>query len=234
MIDFHTHILPEIDDGSRSVDMSIEMLKTSAQGGVEAVLATPHFYADKQRPEEFLEKRWASYEQLVARREGNAPSILLGAEVYYFDGMSLTEQMRELCIRGSDLLLLEMPFNKWTQRMLDEVRELCFQQELTVILAHIERYIDDQPEKLWRSLQNDGILLQVNANFFIRPKTRRKALAMLASGEIDLLGSDCHNMTSRFPNMAEAMQVIETGVGPDAADALVDRGRGLMLAHRLS
>ena len=57
IIDFHTHILPGIDDGSRDIDTSCRMLEMAAEQGVELIVATPHFYASRDRIEHFLEKR---------------------------------------------------------------------------------------------------------------------------------------------------------------------------------
>ena len=60
MIDFHTHILPRMDDGSRSVEESLEMLDSMRQQGVKTVFATPHFYANDESVDSFLERREAS------------------------------------------------------------------------------------------------------------------------------------------------------------------------------
>lgn len=57
MIDFHSHILPGVDDGSKNVEMSLEMLRASAAQGVTDICLTPHFYAERNTPEKFLEKR---------------------------------------------------------------------------------------------------------------------------------------------------------------------------------
>ena len=234
MIDFHTHVLPGIDDGSDSTETSLGMLEESARAGVKIMIATPHFYAEKQHPESFLSARAASYRRLMEQRASQYPFIILGAEVFFFDGMSRSEYTPQLCIQGTDLILLEMPMTKWTHRMIDEVLELNYEQPVTIVLAHIERYMDKQPESIWDTLRSHDILTQVNANFFIRPKTRRKALSMLEKGEIDLLGSDCHNMTSRLPNMGEAVQVVEASLGAGGKRALVYRGRELLMSHRLS
>ena len=57
IVDFHSHVLPGIDDGSRSVEESLVMLKRMQDQGIAAVVATPHFYASHHFPEEFLERR---------------------------------------------------------------------------------------------------------------------------------------------------------------------------------
>lgn len=67
MIDFHTHILPGVDDGAENIETALAMLREEAVQGVNQVFATPHFYADEETPEAFLERRRASFEGLVAR-----------------------------------------------------------------------------------------------------------------------------------------------------------------------
>ncbi|MEI3569540.1 MAG: CpsB/CapC family capsule biosynthesis tyrosine phosphatase [Roseburia faecis] len=67
LIDFHTHILPEIDDGSRNVEMSLNMLAAQREQQVDEIVATPHFYAQKDSVEEFLLRRQRSYEKLKTK-----------------------------------------------------------------------------------------------------------------------------------------------------------------------
>ena len=122
MIDFHTHILPGIDDGSRSTDESIQMLRAMPE--VTHVVATPHFYAWENTPERFLRRRTAAWEQLRERLDDTAPDIRLGAEVCYFEGICRSDELHSLCIEGTNMLLLEMPFEKWSSRALHDLLEL--------------------------------------------------------------------------------------------------------------
>ena len=146
MTDFHSHVLPEMDDGSRSVEESLEMLAMSWQQGVRHMAATPHFYAEENSPEEFLKRRAVSAEKLQRAVEGreNLPILHLGAEVRYYEGFSQTQSLEKLKIQGTDLLLLEMPFAPWTERMFREIRNAQQRLGCTVVLAHIERYLHDQ------------------------------------------------------------------------------------------
>ena len=103
MIDFHTHILPGIDDGSRDIQMTEQMLEKEAASGVTIVYATPHFYAHRTGVSGFLAKRDASYRkvrELLETRE-DLPSLRVGAEVYYFRGMGRAEHTPGLCVEGS-------------------------------------------------------------------------------------------------------------------------------------
>lgn len=202
MIDLHTHILPEIDDGSRSVSESISLLREEHRQGVDTVFLTPHFYAEENSPVSFLKKRYRAWRRLEPYLFPGLPAVRLGAEVQYFEGICAVEDIRHLRIVGTDYLLLEMPFSRWTDRMVADVMELGERYELCVILAHIERYLAKQQPETWKMLRANGVLMQSNVSFFTERKTRKQALAMLERGEIHFLGSDCHNAGSRRPNWA--------------------------------
>lgn len=200
MIDFHTHILPGIDDGSKSVSESVTMLRMQMRQGIRTVVATPHFYADRTSPELFLEEREQAWMELEPYLWPELPDVYLGAEVQYFEGISTVDEIKLLKITGSDLLLLEMPFQRWTVRMVEDVLELNDRPDVRIVLAHIERYLAKQPKELWQNLRDCGVLMQSNVSFFADWKTRYKAMSMLAKGEIHMLGTDCHNKTYRPPN----------------------------------
>lgn len=208
MIDIHSHILPGMDDGSRSVEESLAMLEALAAQGITCVAATPHFYAEENSPERFLARRAASAEHLrVAWRPG-LPELRLGAEVCYFEGIGRCEGIERLCIEDTGLLLLEMPFSQWGCHALHEVWELQNRLGVTVLLAHIERYLRWQSGEAWRVLGEWGVLNQCNASFFLDWRTRGKAMRMLRDGRVHLLGSDCHNMEERKPRFGEALEVL--------------------------
>lgn len=219
MIDLHSHILPGVDDGSQSLEMSYAMLALLQQQGVELVVATPHFYAMKDTPENFLRRRAEAAAQL--ENGENMPAILLGAEVAYFDGMSNSDAMEKLRLGDTDLLLVEMPFGTWTGRMIKEICLLPLQTGLRPVLAHVERYRKrDQLPKFKRQLLEQGVLLQCNAEAFVDRSTRRWALGQLKQGHIHFLGSDAHNLTERPPKLDQAAQIITKKLGSDTLDAL--------------
>ena len=130
MIDFHSHFLPRMDDGSRSVEESLEMLRVSLDQGVDVMAATPHFYAFREDPDSFLERRAAAFARLPLE-DAPHPKLLLGAEVYYFDGMSNSESLRRLTLEGTRYILIEMPFSRWSDHMVDEVLRLRGQEVLS-------------------------------------------------------------------------------------------------------
>lgn len=214
--DFHTHVLPGIDDGSASVEESLQMLRQLGQQGVTRVVAVPHFYANYDTPDRFLVKRAAAIEALSQAMDGCAdlPRLNIGTEVYYFRGMSECDALPKLAISGTRCLLVEMPMPPWSDRMLQELREIHDRFGLVPVIAHIDRYIRPfhtygLPERLSKL----PVLVQANSSFFIQRSTRRMALRMLKAGHIHLLGSDCHNMTTRIPNLGEALEIISSHAG---------------------
>lgn len=228
MIDFHSHILPGIDDGSQSVEESLSMLEALRTQGVDTVVASSHFYATRRSPSEYRKRRAQAFERLGGALPEDAPRVLLGAEVLFFPGISRMEELPELCVEGTDVLLLEMPFTTWTDYMVREVKDLAYTGRYTLLLAHIERYYYRQHVSVWDELLDLGILMQSNADFFLPFRTRRKALKLLREGRIHLLGTDCHNMTSRSPHMDQAMETIRNHSGERTLKDIDALGRQLL------
>ena len=218
MIDFHSHVLMGIDDGSRSLAMSAAMLEEYSRQGVGHVLCTPHFYGDKERIEDFLERRRSASERLqeFASETGNDfPVLFFGAEVYYFNNMSRAEGIEELTLQGTDVMLLEMPGGDWNQNVIDEVERLC--DRFTVILVHLERYMTGSNRKYVKELirmTNDmPLYVQINSRSIAEGRNKRRLIRMFRDGDAHFLGSDCHNTTSRPPDLIRGMQALEAKLG---------------------
>ena len=213
IIDCHSHILPRIDDGSQSVNESMELLNMEYKQSVSRVIATPHFYASKHSVDRFLTHRQESYENLLCglekKEDTKYPKIVLGAEVYYFPGVGKAEHISKLCIGESNYLLLEMPFCQWDQEVYQDVTRLIEHQKLKVILAHLERYHEFQKKKeVWNEILQLPVVIQLNADSFFGWKKRKFCLDGLKKYDHVVMGSDCHNISRRPPHIEEARQVI--------------------------
>lgn len=173
--------------------------------------ATPHFYPSETSLGRFLERRAQAIRQLQAVWRPEFPTLLMGAEVYYFPGISHAGGLEVLCIERTPLLLLEMPLCTWSERIIAEIKALQNRPGFTILLAHIERYLHAQRRAVWNELLEAGVLMQCNARFFLRWNTRRKAIRLFDTGRVHLLGSDCHNMTQRSPCMAGALKIMGEG-----------------------
>lgn len=221
MIDFHSHILPEIDDGAQNVDESIAMLRMLKEQGVNTVALTSHYIATDESPEEFLNKRQEAFETLkaeIAQRKEQLPDLMLGAEVYYYPGILKMENLTELTLSDTNVLLLEMPMAPWSEFNIRELIEFANFSDIQIVMAHIERYIKFQKKGTVERLLESGILMQSNASFFFSRKTKRKALKMFDKGQIHFIGSDCHNLEYRPPRISDAIDVIKDKFSTDAVD----------------
>lgn len=221
MFDFHTHILPGIDDGSRSVAESLAMLNELARQGATGIAATPHFYATRSSPEHFFAKRQAAWEKLKSSLPPDSPEIRLGAEVQYFEGIHRLEGLERFCLEGTGLLLVEMPLCTWTSRMVSSVLEINNRAGMVILLAHIERYLPCRNARTLEQLQEEGVLVQASTGFFIEKP--RIAMKLLRKGRIHLLGTDSHNMDQRKPNLAQALEIVNRKKGAYLLQELADR-----------
>lgn len=221
--DFHSHILPCVDDGSASVEESLAMLRLEAEQGVKHVVATPHFYPRYDTPEQFLARREQAMAQLreAMAAEPGLPEITLGAEVYFFRGMSESDVLSQLTFGQKRCILIEMPFGSWTTEMYRELEELRTRRGFLPIVAHVDRYIRPfHTHGIPQRLAELPVLVQANTEFFLDRRTSAMAMRMLKADAIQLLGTDCHNLTSRRPDMAQALEKIQKKLGPCVMERL--------------
>ena len=212
-IDLHSHILPQLDDGSDSVEMSLAMLYQMAEQGVDVVCATSHYYAKHSSIPAFCERRAEALERLSAVLTEDLPWVLPAAEVAYFPRME-EQDLTPLCIQGTRTLMLEMPFADWTSLQAEAVEALVLDCRYDVVLVHPERFCFSKSNKhKLEKLAELPIGLQVNAGSLLRWGTRRLALDLLQMAQYPLLGSDCHNLTSRPPNLKEGRKVVMQKLG---------------------
>ena len=230
VIDFHSHVLPKMDDGSKSVEMSLEMLGSARTMGVDIVMATPHFYGHRESVSTFLARREHSWQKLSQAMAGkDLPTVLLGAEAAFFSGLTKVEGLDALCANGTRTLLLEMPFAPWTGYELDAVSTLCLDRGYQVVLAHLERFVHLQrDEGLINRLLSLPLWVQINAEALL-PITRRKRwVEMFREGRAHLLGSDCHNLDRRPPNLGSGRKMLERKAGREVLERMDSLGARLL------
>ncbi len=212
LIDFHAHILPHMDHGSRHTATAHGQLDVIQAAGVAEVCATSHFYPQSTLPDVFLSDRVASVEHLLhTYGDKPRPKLLLGAEVLICPGLDEMEGLANLCVEGTHVLLLEMPFtdDSWSRDFFTTARNIR-DLGITPVLAHVDRY----PYHLIEQLFEYGLHGQVNADAldcFLKP---RRLLHWMDEGHIVALGSDLHGsdplgyrayekFIRKFPDYAE-------------------------------
>ena len=228
MIDWHTHVLPHMDDGSHSLAESLQMLQALGEQGITHVLATPHFYPNEDSVESFLQRRAKAYGLLAPSLGEALPTVLCGAEVAYYAGIAKMKELKHLTVEGTDLLLLEMPMSPWRQSTVRELVELSGVRGFRVVLAHFERAAAMQSKKTLHTLWQNGVLVQVNAGSFQGFCGRRRMLRLFKTRVAHFVGSDCHNMTTRAPNIKTALTLIKKRCGSEFLAQMNDFGQALL------
>lgn len=188
------------------------MLRMESQQGIEQVVLTPHFYAEKEALSHFLERRNRSFERLAAAMTGieGLPELSIGAEVRIFEGIGNAEFLDELAISGTKCILIEMPMPPWSENLLKELERIRYKRGLIPVVAHIDRYVSPwRTRGIPETFAELPVLVQASGSFFTNRSTRNFALKLLRENKIHLLGSDCHNLDTRLPNLQEALQIIE-------------------------
>ena len=219
--DVHCHILPGMDDGSPDVETSLQMLRRQAEQGVGAVCAAPHYYADQNSITAFCERRAAALEKLAAALPEGLPQIIPAAEVAFFRGISECAGLGRLCIQGTRTLLLEMPFSEWNDVQVEEVSSLVLDRGVRVVLVHPERFWASKGnQKRLRQMEQLPAALQVNAGTLLNWRTRRLGLKLLREARYPLLASDCHNLTTRPPNLAGGRTIAARKLGQAFLDQM--------------
>ena len=210
MIDFRSHVLPDMDDGATDVEMSVAMLAMEKRQGVDTVIATPHFYMGEDSVRSFLERRSRRYEQLQPCLNDDLPQLRLGAEVLAWQGMSETD-LRPLCMEDTDLLLVEFPFATMPYWLVEELEKIIVEQRLTLILAHLERYMPFYSQRDVQALCELPDVIQLNSQSLTGGLALRRLGKWLPAVERVVLGTDMHNLTDRAPCMDKAMRTLSHG-----------------------
>lgn len=224
-VDFHTHVLHGIDDGSRSISESLKLLKAEYRMGVRKVVATPHFYADIDSADVFLKRRAQSLKELreVTADMQDVPEIITGAEILYFNGIDKWDILPELVIENTKYILIEMPCTPFPRKSVETLSNFKKKTGFTPIIAHLDRYISAfRTYNLPEVLSELDVLVQMNASAFLKFPNSSQALKLLKNGKIQLLGSDCHNTSTRVPNLLEAEKVIVNKLGNQYISRLIE------------
>ncbi len=208
MIDIHTHILPAIDDGAADADEALKLLKAEIENGIDKVIFTPHFDCTVSSLDAFLQNRSEACERLLKRAEGEViPQFKLGAEVK-FSIEILDLDLSKLTLGESSYLLLELPYDRYPT-FVDQVITSMRQRNITVILAHIERYtyFREHPNLLVELLER-GALAQVTADKLINTKRRSFTSICIKNHLAQFIASDTHNIAKRPPCHAQLSSAV--------------------------
>ena len=187
IIDFHAHILPGADHGSDSVDTTLFQLSHASDAGVRRIIATPHFYPTCHSVEKFLQRRDGAYESLLPHLKPDMPKLTLGAEVLMCHGIERLDGLSSLCVSGTRVLLLELPYSDFSDNYVQSVRNLI-KDGYDIVLAHAERYYPENIDEMVRA----GAKIQLNAGALSGFFVDKAVSSWIKCGAVVALGSDIH------------------------------------------
>lgn len=222
MTDLHTHILPGIDDGARTCEISRRLLAELKEEGVNKVVFTPHFYWRSNTISHFLESRAAAFARLQEAGVPEEMEFHLGAEAEFNEMHINPAALSPLAIDNGKYILLELPFSvDWQKDLFDNLTNFINVTGMTPIIAHAERYPAAQKKPAYiAELLDMGCLIQVNSHAIVRAEAGSLVTALFDHGQVQCLGSDCHNLTSRRPHYAAAVNVLRERYGADFVSGL--------------
>lgn len=224
MIDFHTHIIPNIDDGSRSIDETIKLIKEAEAAGFDELILTSHYienYYETDVPERDI---WVNAISDNLRSRGIETSIYLGNEIYITDNiMELLKNGKASTINNGCYVLFEMPFIEEPMNLYNVIYSMQ-ENKLIPILAHPERYkfIQKEPELVYELIEK-GVLMQSNYGSILGEygqKTQFIVRKFLENNMVHFLGSDVHRPNTIYPKIPEALKEIESIIGREKLEKL--------------
>ncbi len=226
MIDVHTHILPSLDDGPKTIEESIELCKIAANDGIKTIVATPHSKdgAYEAKSDETLRK--VKELNLKLKEIQLDLEILPGAEVHINE--RLVEYIKNgevlTITNGRKFLLLELPFffvPPITDELISNLRSIG----IVSIISHAERITKFQKTpKILDQLVKSGTLIQITAQSLtgdFGSRERKCAEWLLKHEMVHFIASDVHSLTGRPPILSKALERAAKIIGEKKARALV-------------
>lgn len=200
MVDLHSHVLFDIDDGAQSIEQSVEILKRAQAAGIRKMIATPHFTIGED-VEEFIEKRNKILAALknAAYEENVGIELKAGAEVYITDELFTENNLKSLLLGDSDFMLTEFRYHGVKPEQFLEYIDEIQKQGIKLLVAHPERYsfLMNSP-LLLEALLDRGALLQINAvSLFEDSEEGEAARFLVKKGLAFAIASDIHHPQSR-------------------------------------
>lgn len=226
MTDLHTHILPGMDDGAKELTSALALLKQEALQGVRKVALTSHYHCEAESPDDFLARRERAFSELSAAAPADM-ALKRGCEVF-FSPVLATIDVADLCLEGTNYLLLELPILQ-KPAFLQEVLMHLRSRDIVPLIAHAERYVyvHRDPALLaeWIDL---GALIQVNAGS-LTDRSSAFVRKLIKWGLVHVLASDAHSVSHRPPDLRRGLDAVSRSLGAEKAREL-ERNAGLIFA----
>lgn len=199
--DMHTHILPEMDDGSPDAEISVKLVNILKNQGVTNIALTPHFYSHRENLESFLKRRNNSYKLLmtdsVTGKAFKNVKFTLASEVYMTESLFDNKDISDLCYAGTDYMLTEIPYNiPFGEDTIDNFKRIIQNYGIHPVIAHIERYPGlFKNIKTIDRLINMGCYTQINLDSLKNWRTAGRIIRLIKNDLVHVVGTDTHSFS---------------------------------------
>ncbi|MEF9983434.1 MAG: CpsB/CapC family capsule biosynthesis tyrosine phosphatase [Oscillospiraceae bacterium] len=209
LTDYHSHLLPGIDDGAKNVTESLNIINKLREQGIERIVATPHFYSHNESFQSFLERRQIAFDTL---QRNNPPiPVIMGAEIYLNKGLSSQEGLEKLSVGADQYLLLELPWSPFRPWIMEEICNIQYQFNVIPMIAHLNRYLGSySPKEIEQICSISGAVIQINNEAFLERKSIKFVQDLVKNGYPVVFGSDTHNMLTRAPDFDVAFLTLKS------------------------
>ncbi len=220
MIDIHSHVLFDIDDGAEDLDTSVDMCMDAYENGCRTLLLTPHFI-DYKNIEDFVNERDEKIRILrkILSAEGIPLNLLSGAELFLNDKIFRAPNLDKLTINGTSYMLCEMPLVPFNTRHVTMWFNELIKRGYKPILAHPERYYEFHRDyTLIDDLIQLGVLFQVNLDSLIGvngPDAQGMGIDMVRRNIAQFIASDAHDLVFRHTRLMEKIDYIPGEIDED-------------------
>lgn len=240
MIDIHSHIIFDVDDGPKTLEDSRRLLEESYRQGVRTIISTSHRRKGMfETPEEKIAANFKQVQDL-AKQVADDLTVLYGAEIYYTsDILKKLEEGTFPSLGGTKYVLIEFSMNtpyKDIHSALGNVIRLG----MTPVVAHIERYhcLENDEDRV-SELINMGCYMQVNSSNVLKPKLfgdrykfmKKRVQFFLERDLVHFVASDMHNLDDRPPYMQKAYQIVAKKYGAERAEELFKTNQEILLSN---
>lgn len=224
MIDIHTHIIPNIDDGSNSIEETFALLKEAVDAGFTDVILTPHYIKEYYETNTNIREYWVKSIQEALNKLEIPIKVYVGNEIYVCEDMDkLIFENDVSTLNNSKYVLFELPMNT-NIKYLDEIIFKITNLDKVPIIAHPERYSYVQKNiELVQKLHEKGVLFQSNYGSILGlygDGAKKTVEKLLKHGAIDFFGSDVHATNSIYPMIEKSKKKIGKIVGTEELNKL--------------
>lgn len=233
MIDFHTHILPNVDDGSRSIEETFKLIKEAQKAGFDEIILTSHYKENRYEVEEKERVKLLNEIQNELAESGNPVKFHIASEIYITDDIvNALENRKASRINDTRYVLFELPFYEEPQNLYDVIYEML-RYKIVPILAHPERYayLQSNPDFAY-DLVEKGVLMQSNFGSILGRYGKKSQLTvkkLLQNNYIHFLGSDIHREQTIYLTIDEATKEIKKIIGEEKFKELTTINPSLVL-----